>query len=195
MPWCFTRRLADRRTCCFIFPPSPMRRAEAAHGRRLGRGQSPGAAPCGCAAQRAAQFRHGAGVSGRRRAGGDAASAQCGASRHSVKTSAEKRWACLDWWKQSEPRAALRRVLQEQDGIDPDDVIMSPDRAHSRAHFDHLLSGGQSCAGGIGDQEHGHRSVAGGTRTRLPAQGPAKVFVTEPRRFKAIKSARWRKAT
>ena len=40
----------------------------AAHSRRLGRGQSPGAAPCGCAAQRPAQFCHGAGVSCRRRA-------------------------------------------------------------------------------------------------------------------------------
>jgi putative YjhG/YagF family dehydratase len=30
----------------------------------------------------------------------------------------------LDWWEQSERRVALRRVLRERDGVDPDDVIM-----------------------------------------------------------------------
>ena len=54
---------------------------------------------------------------------------------------------------------ALRRSLQEQDGIDPDDVIMSPrSRAVARAHVDRLLSHGQSRAGGIGHQEH-RRSI------------------------------------
>ena len=38
----------------------------------------------------------------------------------------------LDWWEQSERRAELRRVLQERDGIDPDDVIMDPDGARRR---------------------------------------------------------------
>ncbi len=40
--------------------------------------------------------------------------------------------ASLDWWQQSERRAALRRELKESDSIDPDEVIMSPDRARSR---------------------------------------------------------------
>ncbi len=38
----------------------------------------------------------------------------------------------LDWWQNSPRRAALRRVLVERDGIDPDDVIMSPARAAER---------------------------------------------------------------
>jgi len=38
----------------------------------------------------------------------------------------------LDWWEQSERRDALRRQLREKDGVDPDDVIMSPDRASAR---------------------------------------------------------------
>ena len=50
----------------------------AAHCRRLGRGESPGAAPCGCAAQRPAQFCHGAGISRRWRAGSDAGTAAPG---------------------------------------------------------------------------------------------------------------------
>jgi putative YjhG/YagF family dehydratase len=36
----------------------------------------------------------------------------------------------LDWWEQSERRHALRRTLQERDGIAPGRVIMSPDQAH-----------------------------------------------------------------
>ena len=40
--------------------------------------------------------------------------------------------ALLDWWEQSERRTALRKVLHERDGIDPDDVIMDPDGARRR---------------------------------------------------------------
>ncbi len=38
----------------------------------------------------------------------------------------------LDWWEQSERRADVRRYLKEVDGVDPDDVINSPDRAKSK---------------------------------------------------------------
>lgn len=38
----------------------------------------------------------------------------------------------LDWWQQSERRATLRKLLQDKDGINPDDVIMSADRARSK---------------------------------------------------------------
>jgi dihydroxyacid dehydratase/phosphogluconate dehydratase len=38
----------------------------------------------------------------------------------------------LDWWKKSERRSRLRQLLFEQDGVDPDDVIMSPSRARER---------------------------------------------------------------
>src|SRR5205823_1209430 len=37
--------------------------------------------------------------------------------------------ATLDWWERSERRARLRDLLHTRDGIDPDDVIMSPERA------------------------------------------------------------------
>jgi xylonate dehydratase len=40
--------------------------------------------------------------------------------------------AVLDWWERSERRAALRDLLHQRDGVDPDDVIMSPERAHAR---------------------------------------------------------------
>lgn len=38
----------------------------------------------------------------------------------------------LDWWEQSERRADVRRYLKDVDGVDPDDVINSPDRAKSK---------------------------------------------------------------
>jgi xylonate dehydratase len=36
----------------------------------------------------------------------------------------------LDWWEGSERRRVLRERLRATDGVDPDDVIMSPERAH-----------------------------------------------------------------
>ena len=38
----------------------------------------------------------------------------------------------LDWWQTSERRDSLRQQLRVRDGIDPDDVILSPDSARSR---------------------------------------------------------------
>ncbi|MFL5805011.1 MAG: YjhG/YagF family D-xylonate dehydratase [Roseiflexaceae bacterium] len=38
----------------------------------------------------------------------------------------------LDWWERSERRERLRAVLHERDGVEPDDVIMSPERARER---------------------------------------------------------------
>ena len=38
----------------------------------------------------------------------------------------------LDWWQTSERRASLRQQLRERDGIDPEDVILSPASARSR---------------------------------------------------------------
>ena len=38
----------------------------------------------------------------------------------------------LDAWEKSSRRAALRRLLLNQDGVDPDDVVMSPEVANQR---------------------------------------------------------------
>jgi putative YjhG/YagF family dehydratase len=38
----------------------------------------------------------------------------------------------LDAWKSSERRARLRERLRSEDGVDPDEVIMTPSRAHER---------------------------------------------------------------
>src|SRR6185437_220884 len=39
---------------------------------------------------------------------------------------------CLNWWRESARRRELRRRLRELDGVDPDDVIMSADRARAK---------------------------------------------------------------
>ncbi len=44
----------------------------------------------------------------------------------------EKLGAVLDWWETSERRAAIKKRLQEADGINPDDVIMTPEKAKER---------------------------------------------------------------
>jgi putative YjhG/YagF family dehydratase len=38
----------------------------------------------------------------------------------------------LDWWEGSERRASLRHVLKNREGVDPDDVILSPSSAAQR---------------------------------------------------------------
>jgi putative YjhG/YagF family dehydratase len=38
----------------------------------------------------------------------------------------------LDWWERSDRRKRLRETLRQKDGIDPDDVVMSPQRARER---------------------------------------------------------------
>jgi putative YjhG/YagF family dehydratase len=38
----------------------------------------------------------------------------------------------LEWWEASERRARFRALLAERDGVDPDDVILSPPRARER---------------------------------------------------------------
>ncbi|MCY3765466.1 MAG: YjhG/YagF family D-xylonate dehydratase [Gemmatimonadetes bacterium] len=38
----------------------------------------------------------------------------------------------LDWWEGSERRVRLRQALRDQDGVDPDNVIMDPGRARAR---------------------------------------------------------------
>jgi putative YjhG/YagF family dehydratase len=107
-----------------------------------------------------------------------------------VKTvSGETLDACLDWWQQSERRQQLRHRLQQLDGVDPDDVILSPDRA--RAHgltstvvfpFGNLAPEGSVIKStaidpSIVDADNVYRHV-----------GPARVFVTEPEAVAAIKS-------
>lgn len=103
--------------------------------------------------------------------------------------SGESLGACLDWWQQSERRVALRRALTEQDGIDPDDVIMSPDRARSRG----LTSTVCFPVGNLAPEGSVIKSTAidpalVGDDQVYRHVGPARVFISEPAAIGAIKS-------
>jgi putative YjhG/YagF family dehydratase len=94
----------------------------------------------------------------------------------------------LDWWQQSERRTKMRDRLKALDGVDADDVILSPDQARSRGltatvcfPVGNLAPEGSvikstSIDPSLIDSENVYRHV-----------GPARVFVTETAAIDAIK--------
>ncbi len=107
-----------------------------------------------------------AGVSGGRRAGSDAASAARGIAEYQgadgIRRDAGRDARLVGAIRNgvSVPRSELR----ELDGVDADDVIMSPDAARTRGlDVDGLLPAWQPGAGGLGGEEHVHRSAAWST--------------------------------
>jgi putative YjhG/YagF family dehydratase len=103
--------------------------------------------------------------------------------------SGQKLNAVLDWWQDSERRATLRCVLLERDGIDPDDVIMDPDRARQRGLTSTVTfpKGNVAPGGSVIKSTAIDASVVdpGGVYRKT---GPARVFRTEKSAIKAIKS-------
>jgi putative YjhG/YagF family dehydratase len=103
--------------------------------------------------------------------------------------SGEKLGAVLDWWEQSERRAALRQVLRERDGIDPDDVIMDPDGARRRGLTSTVTfpKGNLAPGGSVIKSTSIDPSVvdADGVYRKT---GPARVFHAEKDAIAAIKS-------
>ncbi len=107
-----------------------------------------------------------------------------------VKTvSGETLDTCLDWWKESPRRSELRRVLQERDGIDPDDVIMSPDGARARGLTSAVCFpiGNLAPEGSVVKSTAIDPSLVGEDQV-FRHVGPARVFVTEEAAIQAIKS-------
>ncbi len=107
-----------------------------------------------------------------------------------VKTvSGESLDACLDWWSESPRRGQLRRVLKDRDGIDPDDVIMSPGSARSHGLTSTICfpAGNLAPEGSVIKSTAIDPSLVGedGVYRHI---GPARVFVTEEAVIKAIKS-------
>ena len=98
---------------------------------------------------------------------------------------------CLDWWEQSARRQRLRAMLREQDGIDPDEVIMSPERAQARG----LTSTVCFPVGNLAPEGSVIKStsidpVLVDERGIYRHTGPARVFVAEDAAIRAIKEGR-----
>jgi xylonate dehydratase len=95
----------------------------------------------------------------------------------------------LDWWEGSERRHALRARLQAADGVDPDDVIMSPARARERGLTSTVTfpRGNLAPEGAVIKSTAIDPSVvdADGVYRKT---GPARVYTTEKAAIAAIKS-------
>jgi len=94
----------------------------------------------------------------------------------------------LNWWQQSERRAVLRSTLLERDGVDPDDVIMSPDRARERGLTSTVCfpSGNLAPEGAVIKSTSIDASVvdADGVYRK---RGPARLYYTAPDAIADIK--------
>ncbi len=99
--------------------------------------------------------------------------------------------AALDWWEQSERRTALRSLLRERDGIDPDDVIMTPGEARSRGLTSTVtFPKGNLAPGGSVIKSTAIDSSVVDADGVYRKTGPARVFRTEKSAIAAIKVRR-----
>lgn len=97
----------------------------------------------------------------------------------------------LDWWEQSERRARLRALLAGRDGVDPGDVIMSPESAARRGLTSTVCfpRGNLAPQGSVIKATAIDPSVVGADGV-YRMRGPARVFTTEPAAIAAIKQGR-----
>jgi putative YjhG/YagF family dehydratase len=97
----------------------------------------------------------------------------------------------LNWWEQSERRTVLRQRLRDLDGVDADDVVLSPDQARLRGltptvcfPVGNLAPDGSvikstSIDPSLIDENNLYRHT-----------GPARVFVSEEKTIEAIKQGK-----
>ena len=94
----------------------------------------------------------------------------------------------LDWWEGSERRRRVREILVREDGVDPDDVIMSPARARERG----VTSTVTFPRGNLAPEGSVVKSTAIDPTVVDPDNvyrkvGPARVFIREHDAIMAIK--------
>ncbi|MHC1767741.1 MAG: YjhG/YagF family D-xylonate dehydratase [Verrucomicrobiia bacterium] len=97
----------------------------------------------------------------------------------------------LRWWQGCERRARFRTLLRELDGIDPDDVILSPAQAKARG----LASTMTFPRGNLAPEGSVIKSTAIDPAVIGPdnvyrKEGPARVFVSEASAIAALKTGR-----
>lgn len=95
----------------------------------------------------------------------------------------------LEWWEKSERRERMRALLEERDGVQPSEVIMTPEQAKGRG----LTSTIAFCHGNLAPEGSVVKSTAidpsvvdaDGVYRKT---GPARVFVRESHVIEAIKN-------
>lgn len=98
-------------------------------------------------------------------------------------------WDCvLDAWERSERRRRFRDRLAEADGVDPDDVILPPERARAAGLVSTLLfpRGNLAPDGSVVKATAIDPSLFDG-QGRYLLEGPARVFTSERSAIRAIK--------
>ena len=110
-------------------------------------------------------------------------------SLDAVTVTSEPLGKLLDWWEQSERRKRLRELLHQQDGINPDEVIMSPKRARQRGlrRTITLPEGNLAPQGSVVKSTAIDPTLLDGDGVYRKV-GPARVFVTERAVIAAIKN-------
>ena len=95
----------------------------------------------------------------------------------------------LDWWEKSERRQRVRDLLMERDGVDPDDVIMSPEAAKARGLTSTVTfpRGNLAPEGSVIKSTAIDPSVVDDDGV-YRMTGPARVFVRERDAIRALKS-------
>ena len=101
--------------------------------------------------------------------------------------------AVLDEWEKSERRARFRAILREQDGVDPDDVILSSDAARARGVTSTVTfpRGNLAPEGSVVKSTAIDPSVLDAEGV-LRREGPARVFTSEHEAIAAIKKGQIR---
>lgn len=94
----------------------------------------------------------------------------------------------LNGWEESERRQRFREILKEQDGVDPDDVILSPERARDRGLTSTVMfpSGNLAPEGAVIKSTAIDPSLVDENGV-YAHEGPAKVFTSEHDAIAAIK--------
>jgi putative YjhG/YagF family dehydratase len=99
----------------------------------------------------------------------------------------------LDAWESSERRLRFRQILSRADGVDPDDVILPPERARARGLTSTVTfpRGNLAPEGSVVKSTAIDPSVVDADRV-YRKEGPARVFVREKDAIAAIKKNRIR---
>ncbi len=97
----------------------------------------------------------------------------------------------LNWWEASERRTKFREILQKNDGVSPDDVIMSPQQAKARGLTSTVTfpTGNLAPEGAVIKSTAIDPSVVDADNV-YRKEGPARVFTSERAAIMAIKEKR-----